>query len=432
MLLYVYKLLAENKSLADEKIKSMWEFVSIKDMVAPPKYSSEHAKTLLSGVWKTFYDEDKDDSTDKVDVQTEIRSIPRALLDWVAPFPDWQQPASILYEKIKKWAKSDDPSNIFKVFVASPGGGAREILTKLAEQEKWPTVKFPSYEEILAGDMTWIDNIDKSNESPLVIPKLEEGFLRHHNGFKSLRKLIYTLFHYQQKCLIGCNSWLWRYLEQSMEIEDCFDEPMMLQYFTDSDLERFFCDLEKMNGKYTTVFRQTDNGEHILPVRETADGKIDEDLLAKDREEPAPFLKMLAVNSRGIPLVAWAMWRSSLNVALSDEVGDEAKNAALADKGHTIWVKPFNELTFPKMPELVQNKACFILQYLLIHDGLPSDILSELMKFEKDDLLGIIQKLRVSGIIVEERGLWRVSWLGYPAVRKFLRQEDYLIDALEE
>lgn len=414
--------------MAEENLKPLWAYTSFKDYKIPQKPATEKAKNVLSKLWASFSEDDK--AVETVDVQTELKSIPQGILDWVAPFPDWKLPAKALYKELKSWAKSDSPTNIFKVFVTPPGGGAREILTQLAEQESWPTIKCPPLEDIVNGDLSWIDNISKSNESPLILPKLEDVFLRHHNGFKCLRKFIDTLFHYQQKCLVGCNSWLWKYLELSMEIENCFDEPITLQGFCESRLERLFCDLEKMNGKFTTVFRQTSNGEYVLPIRETADGPIDEELLDKDRTEPAPFLKKLAIESRGIPLVAWAIWRNSLNLAPNDNVEEKAKDAAILDKGQTIWVKPFEQLSFPKIPSGMKQKACFILLYLLLQDGVTSDVLCQLLQFERDDLLGIIQSLRECGIIVEERGLWRVTWLSYPEVRRFLAEEDYIIDAL--
>jgi hypothetical protein len=54
----------------------------------------------------------------------------------------------------------------------------------------------------------------------------------------------------------------------------------------------------------------------------------------------------------------------------------------------------------------------------------------ELLDFEKDQMVSLLHRLRKAGIVIAERGLWRVSWQGYPEVRRFLAQEDYLLDAM--
>ena len=420
----------DRSNLTEEKGKKLWQFVSPEEHCLPQTAATEKAKSALVGIWHQLFKEEE--KKEAVDVQAELRSVPQALLDWVAPYPTWTTAANEVYQTLKPWARDERPKEFFKIIIGPPGAGVKEILLKLAEQEGWPVLDVPDYKTILEGDYSWIDGFTKSNEAPLVIPQLEKVFLRHFNGLESLRKLLDKLFHQRQRFVIGCNSWLWKYLEMSMEVENCFPNPLVLQSLDSEALEKWFCLLEKANGKYTTVFRQSDNGNYVLPVRETADDPIDDELLEEDADEtePADFLKKLAVASRGIPLVSWSVWRHCLNLAPEEEVEDTARDAAILDKGHTIWVRPFDKVSFPKVPPGMGQKACFILQSLLMHDGLPPDVLIELLNFDRDDLLSIIKRLSKAGLILEERGLWRVTWLGYPGVRKFLQAEDYLVDAL--
>jgi hypothetical protein len=85
---------------------------------------------------------------------------------------------------------------------------------------------------------------------------------------------------------------------------------------------------------------------------------------AKKEDFPSLFLKKLAVESRGIPLIAWSIWRNSLKLAPEDEVADAARDAAVADRGKTIWVKPFEKIVLPKMPAAPGQAASFLLQFL--------------------------------------------------------------------
>jgi hypothetical protein len=219
-----------------------------------------------------------------------------------------------------------------------------------------------------------------------------------------------------------------------MHIGEGLSSPYFLQSMNALALDKFFCSLESQKGENSTVFRQSNNGSFVLPFVETAEGNLDKDLIAEYQTEeddfPSLFIKKLARQSRGIPLVAWAIWRNSLNLAPDSDVADEAKDAAHADLGKTIWVKSFDEIVMPQIHHSPGQLACFLLQFLILHDGLPPEIIYELLDFDKDEVISLLHKFKKFGIVVAERGLWRVSWQGYPEVRNFLAQEDYLLDSM--
>jgi hypothetical protein len=418
--------------LQEKKQEKVWKFVSADKFVLPDKPASEKARSLI----RLFRDRiwGSQENEQQVDIQAELRTVPQKLLDWIAPFPDWTEPSEEIFSITRPWLENQDSEDLFRVFIAPPGGGLGDILAVLAEKKGWPVISAPDYAQLMTRDFWWVDKIPKSNEVPLVIPKLENLFLRHYNGLEHLRILFEKLFYSGQRCVIGCNSWLWKYLEVAMNFGDGFSEPYYMQSFNAEQMQQFFCDLEAQKGQNTTVFRQSDNGSFILPFDITAEGKLDKDLIDEyqghDDDFPAFFLKKLAVEARGIPLVAWAIWRNSLKLAPEEEVADAARDAAVADRGKTIWVKPFEKIVIPRMPANSGQLACFLLLFLLIHDGLPPDVIYELLDFEKDKIISLLHRLKKAGIVVAERGLWRVSWQGYPEARRFLAQEDYLLDSM--
>ncbi|MEW6708751.1 MAG: hypothetical protein AB1403_02925 [Candidatus Riflebacteria bacterium] len=408
------------------------KLVAKSEFSLPDKPAGEKARSLLRDFWRGFTAAEEDEK--KVDVQAELRFAPPSLLDWVAPYPDWSNFSDGIFDSFQPWLETTGSDDFFRIVVAPPGSGLKEILAAIAEKNGWPIVSAPDYAQLAGRDYSWIDKLPRSNEVPLVIPGLEAMFLRHFNGLEHLRLLIDKLFHLHQRCFIGCNSWLWEYLDVAMQFGDSFSEPFFMQSLNAQDLQNFFCGLEAQKGPNVTIFRQADNGSFILPFEITAEGKLDPILIAefeaRKEDYPSEFLKKLAVESRGIPLIAWSIWRNSLRLAPQEEVADAARDAAVADSGKTIWVKPFEKLVMPKMPAVSQQAASFLLQFLLLHDGLPPDLIHELLGFEKDQVVSLLHSLKKAGIVVAERGLWRVSWQGYPEVRRFLAQQDYLLDSM--
>jgi len=409
-----------------------WKVVPAAEFVLPDKPAGEKARSFFRDFWRKLVAEK--DEEQSVDVQTELRSAPQKLLDWIAPYPNWKLQSAYLFKVMRPWLDNNDNDDLFRVFVAPPGSGLDEVLVTMAEEKGWPVGNPPDYLQLTGRDFSWIEKLPRSNEAPLVIAKLEGMFLRHYNGLEHMRMLFERLFHSRQRCVIGCNSWLWKYLEVAMQFGDAFPEPYFLQSMSALDLQNFFCDLEAQKGPNTTIFRQADNGHFILPFEITAEGKLDPDMKAeyeaKKEDFPSLFLKKLAVESRGIPLIAWSIWRNSLKLAPEDEVAEAARDAAVADRGKTIWGKPFDKIVLPKMPAAPGQAASFLLQFLLLHDGLPPDMIYELLDFGKDQMVSLLHRLRKAGIVIAERGLWRVSWQGYPEVRRFLAQEDYLLDSM--
>ncbi|MGM0599280.1 MAG: hypothetical protein ACQETH_05600 [Candidatus Rifleibacteriota bacterium] len=415
-----------------ENKKEIWSFVKKSEYSLPDKPATEKARSFVSSIWNNIFSEEKQSS--KVDIQTELHSVPQKLLDTIAPYPDWQNAVKLVEEKLQHWVGQTTSDELFKIFIAPNGSGLHEILAELAAFKEWEIVKNPEIEQLMGRDFSWLSDLKLGQNSLVVIPQLDKFFLRHHNGIEQFRLFLTKLVNSKQRCIIGCNSWLWQFLTQAMHFSENFSEPYFLQSLGAKELQDFFCQLELQNGVNLTVFRQTDVGSFVLPMHKTYEGKIPEKLKdeyeAKKADFPTLFMKKLALHSRGIPLVAWSIWRSSLNMAPEEEVAEAAKDAAAADRGKTIWVKPFEKISKPEVPSGLGRSASFILQLLLIQDGLPQDIIYKLLDFDKDAIAGTLYRLRQAGVLLFEKDIWRVSWIGYSEVRRYLSQEDYLLDSM--
>jgi len=222
-----------------------------------------------------------------------------------------------------------------------------------------------------------------------------------------------------------------------MHIQDSFGRVFYLQSLQAQDLQQLFCGLESQQNHRPTVFRQADDGSFVLPPEITGKGRVEaaDNITGARGEFPSSFLKKLALESRGIPLVAWAIWRNSLRLAPDEDVAEIAREVADSDatataKAKTIWVKAFEDIELPKVPEGVGQAGAFLLLFLLQHDGLKTETIFELLNFGRDQLISLLNRLQKAGIIVLENSVWRAGWQGYPAIRRFLAEQDHLQDAM--
>jgi hypothetical protein len=422
--------------LSEETSLSFWKFVKPGKFELPAEPASKTAHSFFEKLFSGIGEEAGDGGMEAV--QSELKSAPRSLIDWLAPYPEWEKAAASIKELLLPWLEDDTPEGNSRVIVAPYGSGLGEMFQLLAKNNNWPVLPAPDYNILRGRDFSWIENLPAKSEEPLVIPRLEAFFLRHYNGLEHLRKLIARLFHSRQRCIIGCNSWLWHYLDSAMQIRDSFSRFYYLQSLSAQDLQTLFCSLESRKSYRPTVFRQADTGSFILPPEMTGKGRLDSAAIKADSSVatfPSAFIKKLAVESRGIPLVAWSIWRNSLKLAPGEDVAEIArevadKDAAATATAKTIWVKAFGDVELPALPADIGQAGAFLLLFLLQHDGLKTDVVFDLLSLEKDRLIGLLNRMQKAGIIVNENEVWRASWQGYPAIRRFLAEQDHLQDAM--
>ena len=152
--------------------------------------------------------------------------------------------------------------------------------------------------------------------------------------------------------------------------------------------------------------------------------------------ESSGFLINVAAYSRGIPGIAWALWRRSFGFVNTTEEDGEArdKEAPAAEDGNSaypILVKPWSQLNLPGFSgQRVSRGLLMVLHTLLIHGGLWRQILPQLFPLSPMEIFEYLYLLEASGLVESDQGFWRVTPVGYPAVRQALQSEGYLTDAI--
>ena len=258
----------------------------------------------------------------------------------------------------------------------------------------------------------------------MVIPALERFFLRHHQGFALVRELVHELWQQpgEYRCLVVCDSWAWAMLSHIAPTKLLMAEPLTLAPFRAELLERWIAETIQANFTYPLALRRTDTGKKAVRLSDEGDSELSSD-----------FLTYLSAYVRGNPAVAAHTWRRSLFIAADEqgtEIDETAQTEAAGDRGQTVWVTAWDKVALPSLPGNVDVATLLTLHALLVHNGLDMATLSQVLATSITDLARQLPNIAQAGLIWHSDGRWRVTPIGYPAIRARLSQEGFLTDAL--
>jgi hypothetical protein len=413
--------------MATESTPPLWRFIRLNQYSRPPESSREAVRKGFFGLWHHLGWGNS--SEDSVFAEKDLTEVPQDLLDKAAANPDWSAAQAAVTEVLQSWLDAKVPGSSTQIFVGPPYHGTPEILASWGRSQGWRLISPPSPELILAGGETWLTQSDEGN-GPLVLPHLEHCFLRHYDGLILLRRLLDRIFSHSHRWLVGCDSWAWAYLSNAINIDAVFPPPFILEGFDQERLRLWFQQLAAQSEETTFTFRQADNGKFVLPP-------VSEDGSAGEQNQvSSDFLKYIASFSLGIPGIAWTAWRSSLSFVISEkenakENDQQPQSDEPANHAYPIWVKPWSQLSLPKIPsQRASHSLLMVFQALLIHGGLWSRVLPEILPLSPIEIMEHLYLLEAAGLVESQQGFWQVTPLGYPVIRGSLQTEGYLIDAV--
>lgn len=405
---------------SDQDAAPLWQYVAVTDY-RPPSVTVEHAvRTGLSAFWQRFRTEAPPAAETPLKTEEELQSIPGALLERIAPTPDGWLAARALDEALATWLDRA-PANQPVVFVLDPPHGTHsDILQVWAEIHEWRVLSPPAMDQLIGQAIDWIAGWS-ADSAPWVLPSLERCYLRHAHGLALVRRLL------DQACsgalgrgVIGCDSWAWAFLRRAWP--SATPPLLILQSFDQHCLARWFQSFAREAGMGDLIFRQADNGNYVLPPpTDTQNGSANS----------SDFLQQLAAYSGGIPGIAHTGWRASLRTVPDESSADAETPKDAAQRSTTLWVTPWHRLKRPTPTTDLLRENAFVLHTLLLHNGLPAEWLSQLLPSSCHPGLATLCYLETAGLVEQRHdGFWRISPLGYPVVRLFLKSEGYLIDDL--
>lgn len=300
------------------------------------------------------------------------------------------------------WCREPVPTRWLQLILLPPGD-ENDLLAQWAGEQGHTLVPSPEPAALLAGED---DGFALEAEGVLVIPRLEPWFFRHRRGLVSIRRLLERLGELQQHCVIGCGSWAWAFLCKTVDAHLFLPEPCSFLPFDEKRLHHWFAEISAQQALEGYRFRQTRDGRDILAVDEQGHPVSD-------------YFRRLAARSRGIPWVAWHIWRRSLRSRIEAEQSEEAHEirhdeTSLAADEQTLWVIALEEFSLPGSGD---SDALLILQALLIHDSLDREGLVQVLPTAPS---GMLQALEGAGFIERQDSRYRCSPAAYPAIRSGL------------
>ncbi len=276
-----------------------------------------------------------------------------------------------------------------------------DVVGSWARQDGYALLSAPRRPTILG----YSDTIGVEGEGLLVIPQLERWFLRHADGLIAIRALLAALETTPRRCVVGCSSWAWAFLSHAVQADLILPEPLTFHPFDSTRLQPWFADLSQ-SGDEEMRFRLARSGDFLL---------------SGNSDKRVAFFQKLAALSRGIPWVAWHLWRQALR-------SNEDESVPTADEHEhqqTLWVAALNELVLPGHHPQV---AMLVLHTLLIHGPLTRAELRLTLAMEGQE--AILASLVRSGFVNRAEDLFRIRTAAYPSIRSGLSSAGFPVVSL--
>ncbi|NEX18166.1 MAG: hypothetical protein C1943_16545 [Halochromatium sp.] len=442
--------------LETEQQRPIWELVRLSDYRLPSAPTATSARRGLSSL-KRLFGRRQQQSQGPVKTEDELHRLEPERLDAITSPIDWRQAAQLLQQALEQRSKLDPAWFI----ISPPAAGYAGLLETWAAQQAAACIPSPTY-EIVAGDYSgWLADLPTGN-APWALPRLERCWLRHPAGLGLVRDLFDRLLSGKLGFgLIGCDSWAWAYLRYLVPTQAV--RALTLQALDGERLANWLGQLAAGGAAGSPVvqsprprrFRHAQSGNLLLAVNDDEETGITSEL------------RYLAAQSRGNPGVALQLWRSRLRsepdkpeaveVEADDEsdakaddhahdktadkagenLGDKASDKTADNAGdeaggkpevETIWVAPAVEL---ELPSGLDEAEALILHALLLHDGLPTEVVEGLLPHARFQTHSLLLQLAAAEVIQSEPdGCWRVTAFAYAAVRSFLAGRRFLVDAV--
>ena len=329
-------------------------------------------------------------------------------IDEIASPPACGPLADELERELDAWAKQESKGPRLKTMIFPPGYRSNLLATWAVEKD-CEILAAPSREALLAKDGDLLP--DLTGESLLVIPNLERWFLRHPNGLEMMRQLLEAIHEVDRRVLVGCDSWGWTFLSRAVGVDILLSGPSTFEAFDGERLQRWFSGLIAQGEGTRYTYRLAKTGRDVFGDEEKDSGGTD-------------YFVKLAARSRGIPWVAWRIWRSSLRSDLAGEENEDSGESTIPKSEElTLWIVEKEE---KDLPQEYRESALLILHALLIHNGLTGDELELVLPQVRKRIF--LTGLLASGYLEKVDGIYKVPARVYPTCRSQLSSAGFPID----
>ncbi|MFO7831006.1 MAG: hypothetical protein R6V18_03350 [Desulfuromonadaceae bacterium] len=396
---------------ATDDAPPLWEFVSPGAFVAPRSSSEQIVRRW--GAIKRLFKRDSAVDESPFKPESELQRLPTDLLQRLTGPVDWSGALSALTEALDGWSGSGGEPRVVFV-VGPPWSGHADILRAWAAARQAPCIGPPNYVDILQQNRTWLQ-LPQPGNSPWVMPELERCYLRHAEGLDLVRHFLEQVMRGAYgPGIIGCDSWAWAYLQHVWPAQ-C-SSVLTLQAFDGARLTRLLRQLSVARVSTAYCFKNASNGHTVLCAEDESDGQV------------SAAIVQLAVRARGNVGLALHYWRDALRSepeSSEDKEDDADAGESSEDDGPTVWVAALPASPIP--PDDDTDLIAFILHTLLLHRGLPEELLPRVLPVSRQHIMAALLRLQGLGIVEEHEQFWYVAPLAYVGASTYLRERNYLL-----
>ena len=318
------------------------KFLPLEDYSAPSMPTQDSVLRWYSSALR-FFKKQEDD----VVTRSSLTRAATNLLDEAIQRPAYGSAIDDLNTEYLGWMSGEDCGSDEVRLIVLPPCDCENVIQVWANDNSLNVLQAPSRGAIL--EQADYASIDPGGDDPLVIPRLEDFMVRHHQGLNLVRSLLTHINQSDRRFFIGCNAWAWEFLKASIFADKMLPSPQTFQPYTADRLKQWL----------GAMVEDDDSAEIKLKYY----GSYNED---NDVETPFNFYHQLSALSRGVPWIAWAMMRDRLKLEPEDaeQIEDSLQDS---DGRTTLWVSPLNDRT---IPAALRSSGLLILHTLLIHGPL--------------------------------------------------------------
>lgn len=376
-------------------------FASLDEYQVPAMPTDESLRRAGWKLWRWCSSESKEDpfiAGDSLDLADQTQ------LDRLVAPPACGPLLDELSLTFRDWIRDSPASNRVQLVVLPPCD-RNDVLQTWAESNGHVALVPPDRKSLLSASSKNIQL--EETDDLIVIPRLERWFLRHTNGLDAIEKLLEQMESCGQRFLIGCGSWAHAFLSKAIQTDLVFPTGLTFHPYGSQRLHQWFSRLADVDASRRNEFRFADSGKSIFG--ENAPQKqVDE------------HFATLAAHSRGIPWVAWHLWRQSLKLGPDRDAEIDQK----FPEERTIWVSALREFS---MPSDEVDAGLLILHSLLIHDRLtPNELAATVPGIQQTNVLPALLK---AGLIHRQLDGFCCDPAAYPAIRQQLVEAGFPVDS---
>lgn len=373
-----------------------WRFEPLAEFRPPPASVSELARTGLRGLLHRLRDRTRSGPESE---DCELQDFRSDELEKSVPAPPLDCIGEAFSAALPEWPEGSASPKLC-VLVEPPPGPGFELVAMLARARCLPVLEPPAPDALLNGAEQALRALERRVDEPLVIPHLERWFLRHPHALGTLRDLLAALALRRAATLVSCGSWAWAWLRAALQVDALLPEPLVLAALDAEALASWLGSTAEGHA----VCREPDGKWLLRPEGEELPG------------ESSDFLRNLAAEARGNPVVARALWTAALRRPSAgafdgvDLPGGVTRLAAV----------PWARLARPSLERRARFEEVAVLHSLLLHGELSTDVLDRVLPFGRAALSRCLAGLSAARLVEDHADEWRVSAIGYPTVRREL------------